>query len=100
DVDCGGNACPKCANGKHCTAGVDCQSNVCTEMTCVAPPASCSDGTKNGSESDTDCGGGNCPRCINGKKCNVNSDCQSNNCSGGFCAVPQATCNDGIQNGN
>jgi hypothetical protein len=40
---------------------------------------------KNGSETDVDCGG-SCPACPNGDTCNVNTDCQSGNCSQGTCA--------------
>ena len=29
DVDCGGNACALCVNGKHCNSSSDCQSNDC-----------------------------------------------------------------------
>jgi hypothetical protein len=42
----------------------------------AAPPApSCSDGIKNGNETDVDCGGGTCPGCPDLKACLVNSDC-------------------------
>lgn len=59
----------------------------------------CDDGMKNGSESDTDCGGS----CIN--KCSVNKSCDYNksNCSGNvlctnnICQPPR--CNDGLKNG-
>jgi hypothetical protein len=49
------------------------------------PPApTCSDGIKNGSESDVDCGG-SCPRCANGRTCLSRNDCASGLCSGGTC---------------
>src|SRR5262245_4546088 len=57
---------------------------------------SCSDGTQNGDESDTDCGG-SCGKCDIGKNCRGASDCQSSICNGGICMAP-AGCNDGIQN--
>jgi beta-glucosidase-like glycosyl hydrolase len=45
----------------------------------------CTDGVKNGSETDVDCGG-SCPsKCANGKLCAINADCQSNNCVAGTC---------------
>jgi hypothetical protein len=44
----------------------------------------CSDGKKNGSESDVDCGGA-CPRCSNGKSCATRSDCAGGLCAGGTC---------------
>jgi hypothetical protein len=62
---------------------------------CASP--SCSDGVKNGLESDVDCGTG-CP-----KKCGVNlgctsgSDCESDYCANGVCTTPN--CFDGVKNG-
>ena len=54
----------------------------------TAPPPpgiTCSDGVKNGSESDVDCGGGACARCATGKSCGSRTDCASALCSGGAC---------------
>ncbi len=34
------------------------------------------DGVKNGNETDVDCGGPEAPRCVEGKTCNVDSDCE------------------------
>src|SRR4051794_33806548 len=48
------------------------------------PAATCTDGLKNGSESDVDCGGA-CPRCGNGKICATRSDCVGGLCAGGTC---------------
>jgi hypothetical protein len=45
----------------------------------------CRDRTKNGSETDVDCGGRTCPRCAVGKKCKSRNDCESALCSGGRC---------------
>lgn len=47
--------------------------------------ASCTDGIKNGAETDTDCGGA-CAKCGNGKSCASNVDCTSAACAGGKCA--------------
>jgi hypothetical protein len=44
----------------------------------------CSDGIKNGSESDVDCGG-TCPRCADGKTCTSRSDCANALCVAGAC---------------
>jgi len=95
DIDCGGLCTTKCANGKHCLVGNDCQSGVCTATLCQAP--SCSDGIKNGSETDVDCGG-SCAKCADGLHCLGGSDCQSGVCSGTFCQVP--TCFDAVKNGS
>jgi hypothetical protein len=83
DVDCGGGACPACANGKGCIAGSDCMSKVCTGGACIAP--SCGDHVKNGNETDVDCGGGQCPPCDPGLGCAVASDCSSDICSSMKC---------------
>lgn len=40
----------------------------------------CSDMQQDGQETDVDCGGGTCAPCANGKRCAMNSDCQSNDC--------------------
>jgi hypothetical protein len=66
----------------------DLQSNNCA-------PAGCGDTVKNGSETDTDCGGATCPRCATGKVCSVGTDCVGGACSGNVC-VP--TCTDGLKN--
>ncbi|GAA0717738.1 hypothetical protein GCM10009105_25000 [Dokdonella soli] len=95
DVDCGGNYCKPCADGKICASGNDCQNRVCSAGTCQ--PASCSDGVKNGNETDVDCGGPTCAACAIGKGCNVGNDCQSHVCTAGTCAAP--TCFDGVKNG-
>ena len=58
---------------------------------------SCTDGIRNGSESDVDCGGSCATKCGPGRSCFVASDCTSNVCTGGICQAP--TCSDGIRNG-
>ncbi|HLX69933.1 MAG TPA: hypothetical protein VKV04_09935 [Verrucomicrobiae bacterium] len=75
--------------------GTVCPSKVCANSVCQA--ASCSDGVKNGNETDVDCGGGTCSPCANGKVCVVNSDCTSGACTNGVCTVN--TCTNGIQDG-
>jgi hypothetical protein len=57
----------------------------------------CTDGEKNGQETDIDCGGSSCPRCADGKACDVGSDCAGGTCSDGTCRT--ATCTDGEKNG-
>lgn len=61
--------------------------------------ATCSDGIKNGDESDIDCGGTSCVGCSSGESCKANVDCKSKVCgSGGICQAP--SCQDGVRNGN
>lgn len=45
----------------------------------------CTDGVKNGAESDIDCGGGTCPRCQGGQICTSPNDCHTALCTGGTC---------------
>jgi hypothetical protein len=63
------------------------------------PPApTCTDGTRNGAETGTDCGGPSCPRCANGAGCAGATDCLNGNCVAGTCRSPD--CSDGLKNGS
>jgi hypothetical protein len=42
----------------------------------------CTDGKVDFDETDVDCGGLTCNKCISGKKCLVNTDCVSGTCKG------------------
>lgn len=123
DIDCGGEHCDACDVGKNCDADSDCKSKVCTDGMCGAPACkndddcsdgavcdldtetciSCKDGTKNGEETDVDCGGSaGCNPCPVGKSCEVSSDCVSGICSKDFVCLEKAaaSCTDGEKNGN
>jgi hypothetical protein len=52
----------------------------------VAIFPSCGDGTKNGEESDVDCGGGECAPCATSKVCVTSNDC-AGVCRSGNCAL-------------
>jgi LruC domain-containing protein len=52
--------------------------------TCVA--ARCDDGTRNGLETDVDCGG-SCGACAAGRSCRAHVDCGSGVCASGTCTV-------------
>jgi len=99
DVDCGGadSLCPACAPSKTCLVGADCQSGNCMGGLCQAP--TCTDGIKNGSETDVDCGSTSCPACAAGKACAVAKDCESQVCPAAakLCAAP--SCTDAVSNG-
>jgi len=72
----------------------------CPEHTCVngqCGEASCTDSTRNGAESDVDCGG-LCAPCADGNRCRLPSDCQSQRCGfGGLCEA--ASCTNGVRDG-
>ncbi len=104
DVDCGGAPCDAqmrvCADGKQCLIGGDCLSQVCTGDVCQVP--TCTDGVRNGNETDVDCGGPLCDgqghTCADGKKCLTAPDCTDKLCGPNFtCAFP--SCTDGVQDG-
>ena len=100
--DCNGNFGDGCeiafaTDAKNCgSCGNTCPSGMCVSGVCAS--VSCTDGIKNGSESDIDCGGG-CGKCADGKSCGAGADCSSGVCgTNKLCAV--ASCTDGVKNGN
>lgn len=100
DLDCGGASCPGCDDGKVCKVGTDCVNAVCPAASLKCAMPLCTDGAKNGSESDVDCGGP-CAypgmRCADGKGCGTGGDCLSFVCGAGMkCAAP--TCSDLAKN--
>ena len=97
--DGGGNVCDGSGACVDCVDSGDCNgtTEICSATNqCVS---SCGDGTKNGNETDTDCGGP-CPDCGTGGECNTDNDCASGVCTQqagpDTCAAP--TCNDGVRN--
>jgi hypothetical protein len=48
---------------------------------------SCIDGTRNGDESDVDCGGDACAPCALGATCSWHGDCASLTCASGVCSA-------------
>jgi hypothetical protein len=99
DVDCGGMACPKCADGKGCLFAADCESGMCNNNVCQ-PMVSCMDQIKNGAETDVDCGGPKCPPCLLGRGCAAGADCSSGNCSMFLCcAGGKGNCDGNAGNG-
>lgn len=62
-----------------------------------ALPRSCGNAFKDGNETDTDCGGNECGKCLDGKACIANTDCRGGSCVNNVCAT--AACNDNTKNG-
>ena len=60
----------------------------------------CDDKVQNDLETDIDCGGGVCPKCGPGQKCEVDGDCRSGACDGGTCSDPFAPDGTITQSGN
>lgn len=106
DADCGGATCGKCEKDKQCAANSDCVTDYCDMITtkCTDPPVmeTCSDNIKNQDETDVDCGGATCNKCLEDKACAAGTDCQSNNCDIGktdkCVAMNTPTCADGVKN--
>lgn len=63
---------------------------------CELPPQ-CSNGLRDGDESDVDCGGSCSLHCADGLRCGSKLDCVTGVCSFGVCQA--ASCTDGIRNG-
>ena len=85
DVDCGGDACKPCADGKLCQKFSDCVGAICNGGTCESAPT-CNDGKQNGAETDVDCGGPVCGAvCVDGQICKLPTDCASTVCAAGIC---------------
>ncbi len=88
DVDCGGTICPKCAPPLACLVDADCTTGICNPTALQCRDPSCTDGRRDGDETDVDCGGSCTQDCGRGKACLANADCATGNCVAGTCAGP------------
>jgi hypothetical protein len=72
---CDGNgACVECNKNSDCSA----DKPNCKDKKCIPNP--CMNGVKDGDETDVDCGGATCPKCVSGDDCLAPTDCESNYC--------------------
>lgn len=78
-------ACVECLDDSTCNGGY-CANGMC---------AKCDDATKNGDETDVDCGGTHCPQCAQSLGCAIGGDCLTNFCADGVCC--DAACGDACQ---
>ena len=100
DIDCGGPACPPCADDADCDEDNDCVSSVCLQGTCQS--ADCDDNELNGNETDKDCGGPTCDPCEIGRVCLEGADCLSqvcDDCENAGCRCSPPACDDAVENG-
>ncbi|MBM3204546.1 hypothetical protein FJZ48_01015 [Candidatus Uhrbacteria bacterium] len=104
---CGQGCTNLCGAGGSCTNFGDCMTGLVCDNTgkCASTTpstGSCSDFTRNGTETDVDCGGRCGATCGYLKQCAVNADCASGSCLNNTCqrAANTHTCNDGFQNQN
>lgn len=98
DTDCGGGTCDPCELDAHCTRAKDCDSGLCKAGVCAipSPDPTCSDGQKNGDETDRDCGG-SCSPCTVDQRCSIAADCETLSCDS-VCQPP--SCKDKARNGD
>lgn len=75
----------------------DCVTGVCWQGKC-GQPTYCTNGVKDGTESDVDCGGLCDVDCAVSQLCKANADCVSNVCTTGKCANAP-TCSNGKKDG-
>jgi len=60
---------------------------------CVTELNSCTNGVRDGDETDVDCGGGECGKCDIERTCSSNLDCKLNSCNDdNVCGYPRKTC--------
>ena len=89
------NGCPDYKDDQGCLDN-HCGFPSCewTGVACIRS-GSCSDGIKNGQETDIDCGGV-CPaKCSTNEKCDTGADCLSGLCVNSTCKNPTCAANDG-----
>jgi hypothetical protein len=86
---------PNAPDGTACTAASG--PGICETGMCVGL---CSDGKKDGNETDVDCGGGTCPACVVGNTCAVDGDCVSTACDPVTGVCVSSECSDQHQDGN
>ncbi len=98
-IDCGSN-CSPCGNNNECDSDGDCRPGEFCSDQFTCDPSACDNRIQDTHESDVDCGGADCPDCGPGANCNVNADCESHVCEPGTDTCADATCDDGVQNGD
>jgi hypothetical protein len=79
---CGAGCGLLCPLGRACLRNGDCSSGRCYGARCTL--LTCTNGMRDGQESDTDCGG-LCTACGASRACRLNTDCASRTCTNGSC---------------
>ncbi len=100
----GGDGCTAWVSGVDCsTLQATCELNTNVATCAPVSAAGCADGTRNGFETDVDCGGPDCAACPADDSCILDADCVSGYCDPALdvCRPPvAATCNDAALNGD
>ncbi len=89
----------ECKGAKDCATSESCVANQCVPKGGgpTTLPEHCKNGTKDGDESGSDCGG-SCYPCPSGGDCGKAQDCASQVCTAAKCQEP--ICSDGVRNGS
>lgn len=108
-VGCGPTGCDPCPEVPHahatcvgttcsfrCDPGTVQTGGACAPTDGGVVVVSCTNGVRDGSETDVDCGGAACPACALGKKCSTVSDCENGECDAAskICVCKRLTCAD------
>ncbi|MBN2497396.1 MAG: hypothetical protein JXR96_22585 [Deltaproteobacteria bacterium] len=80
EVCLGGRCVDALCAGVTCSQGFVCRLGWCASDTCT-------NSVRDGRETDTDCGGPDCPACLRGQACDLARDCSSGFCSAGHCLL-------------
>lgn len=87
----GGKLCDGAGACVACLTQSDCATGECIDHACV--PNACSNGKRDGTETDLDCGGF-CEQCGVGQSCKIDQDCGSDSCEQVKQVCLPATCID------
>ncbi len=88
DGPMGAKVCDGIGNCVECNVPADCQepTPVCMGNVCIAEHCQNGVADPGQGETDIDCGGDDCPGCMNNQGCLMGDDCQSGFCNGTTCA--------------
>lgn len=80
----------------ECMVDAECTSQQCRNGRCLLP--TCSNQMQDVNETDVDCGGPDCPKCMAGEACLNNADCHGS-CDPIISQCIEPSCSDGVKNG-
>ena len=99
-VDCGGGCPNACGQDDPCEEDFECEEGEFCNDEGLCEESSCENGIQDTFETDIDCGGVDCPDCDDGGTCLQDEDCVSGVCDVENMVCLEATCLDGVTNGD